>query len=69
MNVPADNPVTPEKAALGKQLFFDTRLSKTGMMSCESCHFPDQGWADGKALSTRLEMASNSSVALLADAT
>jgi cytochrome c peroxidase len=55
MNVPADNAVTPEKAALGKQLFFDTRLSKTGMMSCESCHFPDKGWADGKALSTRFD--------------
>src|SRR5262245_11811467 len=55
MTVPPDNPVTPEKAALGKQLFFDTRLSKTGMMSCETCHVPEKGWTDGKALSTRFD--------------
>src|SRR5687768_332297 len=36
--VPADNPLTAEKVALGKQLFFDKRLSKNGDMSCETCH-------------------------------
>ena len=55
MNVPADNPITPEKVALGKQLFFDKRLSKTGMMSCETCHLPEMGWTDGKVLSTRFD--------------
>ena len=30
MAVPADNPITPDKVELGKKLFFDTRLSKTG---------------------------------------
>ncbi len=55
MTVPADNPMTPEKIELGKKLFFDTRLSKTGKMSCESCHFPDQGWADREALSTKFD--------------
>src|SRR2546423_13627292 len=44
MAVPTDNPITPEKVELGKQLFFDERLSKTGKMSCESCHHPDKGW-------------------------
>src|SRR4051812_36336668 len=52
MAVPADNPITPEKAELGKKLFFDTRLSKTGKMACETCHLPDKGWADGKTVST-----------------
>src|SRR5262245_15518227 len=52
---PADNPVTPEKAELGKKLFFDTRLSKTGNMSCETCHLPEKGWTDGKTLSTRFD--------------
>jgi cytochrome c peroxidase len=33
-----DNPVTPEKVALGKKLFYDTRLSKVGNNSCNSCH-------------------------------
>ena len=51
MAVPADNPITPEKVELGKQLFFDKRLSKTGNMSCETCHLPEMGWADGKECS------------------
>jgi cytochrome c peroxidase len=55
MAVPADNPMTPEKVELGKKLFFDTRLSKTGTMSCETCHLPDKGWTDGKTLSTRFD--------------
>jgi len=33
-----DNPITPEKIALGKALFFDTRLSASGVFSCNSCH-------------------------------
>jgi cytochrome c peroxidase len=37
---PAANPYTPEKAALGKMLFFDTRLSRDKNLSCASCHNP-----------------------------
>src|SRR5262245_50326857 len=59
MAVPADNPITPEKVELGKKLFFDTRLSKTGKMSCESCHLPEKGWADGQALSTKFDGSLN----------
>jgi len=44
---PKDNPYTPEKAALGKKLYFDTRLSVTSAQSCASCHSPSYGWADG----------------------
>ncbi len=33
-----ENPITAEKVKLGKLLFFDTRLSKTGNNSCNSCH-------------------------------
>jgi len=38
--VPAvkDNRITPEKIALGKALFFDPRLSASGVFSCNSCH-------------------------------
>lgn len=36
--VPKDNPITAEKVQLGKQLFFDPRLSKDGTLSCNSCH-------------------------------
>jgi cytochrome c peroxidase len=33
-----DNPVTPEKIDLGKALFFDPRISASGVFSCYSCH-------------------------------
>lgn len=35
---PATNPTTSEKVALGKQLYYDPRLSKSGAISCASCH-------------------------------
>jgi cytochrome c peroxidase len=59
MDVPADNPITPEMVALGKQLFFDNRLSKTGKMSCETCHHPDKGWTDGEVVSTKFDGSKN----------
>jgi cytochrome c peroxidase len=36
--IPADNPQTPEKIALGKQLYFEPRISRDGTISCNSCH-------------------------------
>jgi cytochrome c peroxidase len=56
---PADNPTTPEKVALGKQLFFDPRLSGSGQNNCESCHYRDLGWTDGLPLSRRDDGALN----------
>lgn len=41
---PPENPYTPEKAALGKALFFDPRLSGAKNMNCASCHNPSFGW-------------------------
>jgi cytochrome c peroxidase len=35
-----DHPLTPERVALGRQLFFDPRISLDGTMSCASCHQP-----------------------------
>jgi cytochrome c peroxidase len=49
MPIPADNPMTPEKAALGRQLFFDERLSGDGSRSCYSCHLCEKGLTDGLA--------------------
>ena len=37
-------------AALGHQLFFDTRLSGTGTVSCATCHMPERDFQDGRAL-------------------
>ncbi len=54
LKTPADNALSAEKVALGKQLFFDKRLSKDGTMACESCHVPEKGWTDGKPLSTKV---------------
>jgi cytochrome c peroxidase len=34
----ADNPITREKIELGKMLFFDPRLSASGVISCNTCH-------------------------------
>lgn len=36
--VPADNPMSVEKVSLGRQLYFDARLSKNNSVSCNSCH-------------------------------
>ncbi|WP_461537958.1 cytochrome-c peroxidase [Spongorhabdus nitratireducens] len=52
---PEDNPYSPEKVALGKKLFFDTRLSKDDTVSCASCHDPKKGWADGIRLAVGIK--------------
>jgi len=41
--LPKDNPQTPEKVELGRQLFFDKRLSTDSSLSCYSCHQDEQG--------------------------
>lgn len=47
---PPDNPRTPEKVALGRDLFNDPRLSGNGAQSCASCHQADRGFGDGQPL-------------------
>lgn len=44
------NPASPEKLALGQALFFDTRLSASGSMSCNTCHDLAKGGQDGLAV-------------------
>lgn len=51
------------KAELGRQLFFDPRLSGSRQIACASCHDPDLGWADGRTTSfghNRRELLRNS---------
>ena len=43
--------VDAKKAALGKRLFFDVRLSGDAAISCATCHDPAKGFADGLPLS------------------
>jgi cytochrome c peroxidase len=47
MNIPADNPITLAKASLGRQLYYDYRLSGDGSRSCYSCHVVEHGLTDG----------------------
>lgn len=46
------NPITPEKVALGRMLFYETRLSKNHDVSCNSCHALDGYGVDGQPTST-----------------
>lgn len=43
---PQDNPTTPEKAELGRKLFFDKRLSLNGTVACATCHDPKKAFSD-----------------------
>jgi cytochrome c peroxidase len=44
--IPADNPQTPDKIALGDKLFNDKRFSSTGDVSCATCHDPAKAFTD-----------------------
>lgn len=48
---PTDNPFSIAKADLGRQLFFDKRLSRDSSISCASCHVPQYAFTDRKRLS------------------
>ncbi|MDX2033244.1 MAG: cytochrome c peroxidase [Blastocatellia bacterium] len=48
--VPRNNPMTAAKIELGRKLFFDPRLSADGRISCATCHKPEMGFADGRAV-------------------
>jgi len=48
---PTDNPMTSEKVALGRKLFFDKRLSEDNSISCATCHDPSYGFSDPHAVS------------------
>jgi cytochrome c peroxidase len=45
---PEDNPLTPEKITLGRELFFDKRLSRDRSVACSSCHDPERAFSDGR---------------------
>jgi cytochrome c peroxidase len=44
--IPEDNPLTPEKVALGDKLFDDKRFSSTGEVACATCHDPEKAFTD-----------------------
>jgi cytochrome c peroxidase len=48
--VPASNPITADKAELGRFLFYDRRLSGNGTQACASCHLQEKAFTDGRAV-------------------
>lgn len=48
--VPKDNPGTEAQVALGKKLYFDTRLSRDNTVACATCHDVSRGFTDRRAL-------------------
>jgi len=53
--VPGHNPLTRAKFELGKQLYFDPRVSKNGTVSCATCHDPERGWTDRQVSSIGID--------------
>ncbi|HEY0592249.1 MAG TPA: cytochrome-c peroxidase, partial [Thermoanaerobaculia bacterium] len=49
--VPADNPQTPDKIALGDKLFHDKRFSSDGTVSCATCHVKEKFFGDALKVS------------------
>ncbi len=52
---PSDNPQNTEKIALGRKLFFDTRLSLDGTVSCATCHDPKKAFCDQRSKSVGIK--------------
>lgn len=49
--VPTHNPITAQKAALGRVLFFDPKLTGDASLSCGTCHAPNYGWGFNTSIS------------------
>lgn len=48
--VPAENPITAEKALLGQAIFWDEQLSSLDTTACATCHLPEAAGADPRTL-------------------
>jgi cytochrome c peroxidase len=49
--IPEDNKMTPERVALGRKLYFETRLSADGTVACATCHDVSRGFTDQRPVS------------------
>jgi len=57
--IPPDNPLTNEGVALGRMLFYETKLSSNGTMSCGSCHQQNKAFTDGLAKAVGVDGIAN----------
>jgi cytochrome c peroxidase len=57
MPVPDQNPLTPEKVAFGRKLFFDKSLSRDRSISCATCHDPERAFSDDRKLARGINNA------------
>jgi cytochrome c peroxidase len=53
VRIPPSNPLTAARIALGRQLFFDVRLSDNGRFSCATCHEPREAFTQTQAATPR----------------
>lgn len=53
--VPAGNMLTEARVELGKRLFYDKQVSRTGEVACASCHLPDHAFSDPRQFSLGVE--------------
>ena len=53
--IPKNNPQTPEKIALGEELFFEGRLSANGTVACATCHNPRLAFTDGRPVAVGID--------------
>jgi cytochrome c peroxidase len=49
--IPVGNELTPDRIALGRKLYFDTKLSKDGTVACATCHDISRGFTDRRSVS------------------
>jgi cytochrome c peroxidase len=54
-SLPTDFPLTEERVELGRKLFHETSLSRSGTISCASCHDEKKAFTDGKQFSTGID--------------
>jgi cytochrome c peroxidase len=55
MPVPAGNPSTPAKVALGRRLFSERQLSRDGSISCATCHDPRRAFTDDRPVARGID--------------
>jgi cytochrome c peroxidase len=53
--IPEENPLTREKIALGRKLFFDKRLSRDSTVACATCHNPKRAFTDGRPVAVGIQ--------------